>query len=363
MIPAPALLHQSPEHEFAHELEALARADAHARPPGWRLSPRAVTTYLLGGTVGELRVSAKYLGHPRLIEVAVATLATDRALLLAGEPGTAKSWLSEHLAAAISATSQEVIQGTAGTTDEQLRYGWNYALLLSPRDRRAEALVRSPVLRAMEAGTLVRVEELTRCPAEVQDALISILSEKSVAIPELGIQVPAVRGFNLIATANTRDRGVNDMSSALRRRFNVVVLPVPDELELEVAIVRKRVGELATALALPAAPPAEDLVRTVVQIFQELRRGQTLDGQQKLKSPTGTLSTAEAIAILTDGMSLAGHFRDGVVGPADVAAGLHSAVVRDPPRDGPAWTEYLENVVRRRGRTWESLHAACREFG
>jgi MoxR-like ATPase len=358
----PVLLHQPPEREFAHELEALARADTHARPPGWRLSPRAVTTYLLGGTVGDVRVSAKYLGHPRLIEVAVATLATDRALLLAGEPGTAKSWLSEHLAAAISATSQEVIQGTAGTTEEQLRYGWNYALLLS-RGPSAEALVSSPVLRAMEAGTLVRVEELTRCPAEVQDALISLLSEKSVAIPELGLHVAGVRGFNLIATANTRDRGVHEMSSALRRRFNVVVLPVPEELELEVAIVRKRVGELATALALPAAPPPEALVRTVVQIFQELRRGQTLDGQQKLKSPTGTLSTAEAIAILTDGMSLAGHFRDGEVVAADVAPGLRSAVVREASRDAPAWTEYLENVVRRRGRDWEALHAACRELG
>ena len=44
----------------------------------------------------------------------VATLTTDRALLLYGLPGTAKSWVSEHLAAAISGDSTLIIQGTAG---------------------------------------------------------------------------------------------------------------------------------------------------------------------------------------------------------------------------------------------------------
>jgi len=359
--PSP-VLHQAPEIETADELERLACADTWPRPVGWRLSPRAVVTYLMGGSVGEGHIRPKYLGQRRLMEVAVATLATERALLLTGEPGTAKSWVSAHLAAAISGSSEAVVQGSAATTDEQLRYGWNYALLLS-RGPVPEALVKSPVLRAMEAGTVVRVEELTRCPAEVQDALVSLLSEKAVAVPELSIQLPAVRGFNLIATANTRDRGVHELSAALRRRFNVVNLPVPDSIALEVEIVTLRVAEVASRLELPCAPPEATLVAMIVQIFQELRRGQTLDARQTLKTPSGTLSTAEAIALFTDGMALAGHFGERRVTPEQLASGLRAAVVRDEQRDASAWTGYLESGWSKRGREWEALHAACLALG
>ncbi len=245
------VLRLSAEDQYRQELDALAQEDRHERPPGWRLSPRAVSTYILGGQAGATTISAKYIGNKRLIEVAIATLATDRALLLIGEPGTAKSWLSEHLAAAVSGDSQCLVQGTAGSTDEQMRYSWNYALLLAEGPS-AKAIVPSPVYRAMEAGKIVRVEEISRCPSEVQDALITILSEKSLAIPELGQHISAQRGFNLIATANTRDLGVNDMSSAMKRRFNIVVLPIPDDMETEVRIVQKRVLEIGSSLKHPA---------------------------------------------------------------------------------------------------------------
>ncbi len=208
------------------------------RPPSWRLSPWAVTTYILGGTLanGGAVITPKYLGSERLVEIAVASLATDRALLLLGVPGTAKTWLGEHLAAAISGSSTLVVQGTAGTPEEALRYGWNYARLLADGPSRA-AMVPGPVMRAMETGSLVRVEELTRIPSDVQDSLITILSEKTLPIPELNGGSPSTEGFNVIATANNRDKGVNDLSSALRRRFNTVVLPLPDSIDQEVEIV------------------------------------------------------------------------------------------------------------------------------
>jgi MoxR-like ATPase len=248
---------------FADELAALAKSDKGVRPDGWRLSPRAVETYILGGSADGTKITPKYIGNQRLVQIAIASLATDRALLLVGEPGTAKSWLSEHLTAAICGDSLMLVQGTAGTTEEQIRYSWNYALLLaegpSPR-----ALVPSPIYRAMEQGSIVRFEEVTRSPAEVQDALITILSEKVLAVPELAMHVHARRGFNLIGTANTRDRGVNDMSAALKRRFNIVVLPVPDNLDQEVGIVMKRVSEIGSQLKLPAPPPAEAAVARMV---------------------------------------------------------------------------------------------------
>jgi len=346
---------------FAAELAALAKADQSARPEGWRLSPRAVETYLLGGDAGGMKITPKYIGNQRLVQIAIASLATDRALLLVGEPGTAKSWLSEHLTAAICGSSLTLVQGTAGTTEEQIRYSWNYAMLLAEGPS-PKALVPSPVYRAMEQGSIVRFEEVTRSPAEVQDALITILSEKVLAVPELGIHVHARRGFNLIGTANTRDRGVNDMSAALKRRFNIVVLPLPDDLEQEVAIVMKRVGEIGSQLKLPAPPPAEAAVARVVQIFQELRRGQTLDGKQKVKPPSGVLSTAECISLLGGSMALAGHFGSGTVAERDIAAGLHGAVVKEDGKDVAAWIEYLENIIKKRGEDWKELYQACREL-
>ena len=354
------VLRQHAEQQFAEELDALQKVDDRQRPANWKLSPWAVLTYLMGGKLTNgFEVSPKYIGNPRLMEIAVSTLATDRALLLYGVPGTAKSWVSEHLAAAVSGDSTMLIQGTAGTSEEQLRYGWNYAELLAngPSEK---ALVPSPLVHAMRLGKIARVEELTRIPADVQDTLITVLSEKTLPIPELGSEVQAVRGFSVIATANNRDKGVNELSSALKRRFNTVVLPVPASEAEEVQIVVKRVSELGRALALPAEPPALQEVRRVVQIFRELRNGQTEDGKTRIKSPTSTLSTAEAISVINSGMALAGHFGDGVLRSADVASGLIGAVIKDPVQDHVVWKEYLETVVKER-TDWKDLYRACRE--
>src|ERR1700757_1367972 len=332
---------------FAKEIEALAAADKYEKPPGWKMSPRAVLTYITGGTVGDVKISPKYFGYQRLVEIAISTLVTDRALLLIGEPGTAKSWLSEHLAAAINGDSTKVVQGTAGTTEEQIRYTWNYAMLIAQGPSEA-ALIKSSIYRAMESGTLARFEEITRCASEVQDAMISLLSEKRMSVPELASEVAARKGFSVIATANTRDRGVNDMSAALKRRFNIVVLPAPANLETEVSIVTKRVGELASSLQLHATIPNEDAIMKIVTIFRELRAGQTLDGKNKVKTPSGVLSTAEAISVLANSMALAGNFGSGEVTAEDVAAGLQGSIVKDEEKDRTTWQEYLTNVLKKR---------------
>jgi MoxR-like ATPase len=345
---------------FAGELQALITADRHDRPPGWRMSPRAVLTYITGGTVSDSTITPKYIGHQRLVEIAISTLVTDRALLLIGEPGTAKSWLSEHLAAAINGDSTKVVQGTAGTTEEHVRYSWNYAMLIA-RGPSPEAIIPSPILRAMESGSLARFEEVTRCASEVQDAMISILSEKTIAIPELKSEVPAKRGFSIIATANTRDKGVNDMSAALKRRFNIVVLPSPKTIESEIEIVSKRVRDLATNLQLRAKVPTTEAVEKVVTIFRELRTGQTLDGKAKLKAPSGVLSTAEAISVLANSMALAGNFGSGEVSAFDLASALQGSVVKDEEKDRVIWQEYLSNVLKKRGSEWRELYNACSE--
>jgi MoxR-like ATPase len=355
-----AVLRQHAEQQFAEELAELAKADDRQKPPNWKLSPWAARTYLLGGTLPSgFVVSPKYIGNARLIEIAIATLATDRALLLYGVPGTAKSWVSEHLSAAVCGESTLLVQGTAGTDEAAIRYGWNYARLLVEGPSPA-ALVTSPVMHAMQAGKLARIEELTRMPAEVQDTLITILSEKTLPVPELNTEVQARKGFNLIATANNRDKGVNELSSALLRRFNTVILPVPESMDEEVEIVERRVAQLGRALELPAEKPALEEIRRVVTVFRELRDGKSMDGKTKLKSPSGTLSTAEAISVVTNGLAMAAYYGDGELHADDLAAGITGAIVKDPVQDRVVWLEYLQTIVKERDG-WKDLYRACHE--
>lgn len=355
------ILRQHAEELFAQELEELQKSESCKRPASWKLTPQSVVTYLIGGKLKNgFEITPKYIGNRRLMEIAVATLTTDRALLLYGLPGTAKSWVSEHLAAAISGDSTLIIQGTAGTSEESIRYGWNYARLLSegPSEK---ALVETPVIRGMKDGKIVRIEELTRIGADVQDTLITILSEKTLPVPELNTEVQAVRGFNIIATANNRDKGVNELSSALKRRFNTVILPVPDSIEEEIDIVQRRVASYEKTMELPVEKPALQEIRRIVTMFRELRNGVTLDGKTKIKSPTGTLSTAEAISVVNNGLAMAGYFGDGQLKAADLAAGIIGAVIKDPVQDKIVWQEYLETVIKPRDE-WKDVYRACRDL-
>jgi len=347
------------EQLYQKEIDALIKEEKDEVPEGWKMSPRSVLTYITGGKAGKTEITPKYMGNKRLVEIAIATLVTDRALLLIGEPGTAKSWLSEHLSAAINGDSTKVVQGTAGTTEEQIRYSWNYAMLIANGPSK-EAMIKSPIYRAMETGTIARIEEISRCASEVQDALISILSEKRLSVPELAYELPARKGFSVIATANTRDKGVNEMSAALKRRFNIIVLPAPADIKTEIDIVKTRVKQLSESLSLKAEMPQDETIENVVTIFRELRAGVTSDNTSKLKSTTGVLSTAEAISLLANSMALAASFGDRKISDEDLAAALQGAIVKDEEKDIIAWKEYLENVMKKRGEKYRNLYKACK---
>jgi hypothetical protein len=211
----------------------------------------------------------------------------------------------------------------------------------------------------MESGQIARIEELTRIPSDVQDTLITILSEKTLPIPELNQETQATRGFNVIATANNRDKGINELSSALLRRFNTVVLPPPDTLEDEVAIVSRRSEQMGRALELPCEKPALEEIRRVVTIFRELRNGLTEDGKTKVKSPSGTLSTAEAISVIAGGMALSAYYGDGQLKAGDLVSGMVGAIVKDPVQDQVVWQEYLQTIVKERD-DWKDWYRAGR---
>ncbi len=336
------------EQRYQEEIEALKAWDSHnrhPRPASWQLSPLAVVMFIVGGRAGDQTISAKYYGADRAVQVAVATLTTDRALLLYGPPGTGKSTLSELLAAAISGDSQLIVQGTAGISEEKVLYEWDYAYRLS-KGTDAGALVKTPIFRAMEEGRIARLEELTRIPSDVQDALITILSEKMMPVPELNSAVMATRGFNIIATANDKDKGVNDLSRALSRRFNTVRLELPDDEQTERRIVESQVERLCQAgeLALPINLPEE--VQRVVRVFRELRAGQA--GTEKLEKPSATMSPAEAISVIGQAISMSAYFGGGNSIEAEhVASGLEGVVVREA-EDRQVFRNYIDRVLKNR---------------
>ena len=353
-----------PEHIHAAELAFLAAWDTGPRPPSWKLTPRAVVTFIVGSAGAALRAGAdslvireKFVGDRALIERCVVTLAGDRGLLLVGEPGTAKSMLSELLAAAVSGDSSLTVQGTAGTAEEHFRYGWNYSLLIA-KGPVPEALVPSPVLTAMRRGSLARVEEITRCLPEVQDALVSILSDRRLSVPELGALEPAQRGFNVIATANLRDKGVSEMSAALKRRFNFETVAPIGDLARETELVRRRATQIVAEAGAPLAVD-DAVLEALVTIFRDLRNGRTVEGWA-VERPTSVMSTAEAVAVASSIGLAATYFP----GDRDVARLLPEyllgVVMKDDPKDRGKLLAYWDATVKRRAegeaRLWKQLH-------
>ncbi len=359
MADAPQIQRPPAEVRFAAELQRLDAWDTHPKPRGWKRSPQAVRKFILGDPA--LEVGAKFVGNAALVDRSMVALATDRGLMLVGEPGTAKSWLSELLAAGICGSSTLVIQGGAATTEDQIKYGWNYALLMSegPSER---SLVPAPLYTAMEQGSIVRFEEITRCPLEVQDSLLSMLSDRVMSVPELGDagQVYARRGFNLIATANTRDRGVNEMSAALKRRLNFeTVFPIRDPA-VELALVRKASAEALAEAGVPEPLP-EDLLEVLVTAFRELREGKTEAGDA-MDRPTTVMSTAEAVSVATSA-GIAGWFLHGrPAGALDLVGSLAGAVVKEDLEDLKRLRRYLEQVAAKRGGAWKALWQARSEL-
>jgi len=341
---------------YEGELAQLAESDDAPRPPGWHLSPRAVRSFILGDEKAGIR--RKFVGNPSLVDRAMVALATNRGLILVGEPGTAKSLLSELLAAGISRCSTRTIQGSAGTTEDHIKYSWNYALLLAegPTTR---ALVPSPLYQAMKEGAVVRFEEVTRCPLEVQDSLLAALSDRVLAVPELAGDASmmfAKDGFNVIATANTRDLGVNEMSAALKRRFNFeTVFPIPD-LKTEMALVREEATRALVRSGV-SKPLPDDILELLVTTFRELRAGETADGQAMDRLSTA-MSTAEAVSV-AHAVGVRGFYLGDSPTPSDVVECLVGAAVKSNDEDLKRLRRYFEQrVARREGAHWKAYYEA-----
>ena len=355
------------EVRYEKELAALAALDQGRRPQGWKLSPQAVRTFILGSSQPlawngeEMMIQKKYLGNDALVERCIITLAGNRGLMLVGEPGTAKTMLSELLSAAISGSSTNTIQGTAGTTEDMIKYSWNYALLLAKGPTR-EALVPSPLYVGMEQGVITRFEEITRTPAEIQDSLISVLSDKVLNVPELGEEglLFAKAGFNVIGTANTRDKGVNEMSSALKRRFNFETVQPVRDVALEKAIIVSEVKALAMASHIDM-PVEEDVAELLASTYHELREGVSSMGH-RIDKPSAVMSTAEAVSVYYQTMMTAYYYGGSRMDLDCLVQNLVGAVQKENGEDLEKLRGYFATVVRdkggKEGGLWNSYYEA-----
>lgn len=360
VLDAPARQVMPAEERYAAELAFLAAYDTGPRPPGWALTPRAAVTFICGsseplrlaapvaGLPDSLEVAPKFVGERALVERCVVTLAGERGLLLVGEPGTAKSMLSELLAAAVSGTSALTVQGTAGTTEDAFRYGWNYALLLA-QGPSPQALVPSPVLTAMRTGRVARVEEITRCLPEVQDALVSILSDRRLSVPELSgtdeAVISAMEGFTVIATANLRDRGVSEMSAALKRRFNFETVDPIADVDAETALIRRQ-ATAAVSRAGASFTVDDAVLDALVTVFRDLRTGRSTEGWD-VERPGTVMSTAEAVQVAASLAISTAYLPSGDA--LDLLPGHLLGVVRkDDASDHARLLGYWDGPVRRR---------------
>lgn len=363
---------QPAEEMYADQIEALRQNDADTPPPAWKLSPRSVLRYIVGGETldaeidgksVQVPITRKFFGDDGIVERAIVTIASERALLLVGEPGTGKSWLSEHLAAAISGTSTVTIQGTAGTTEEHIKYSWNIARVIAEGPTPGN-MIPSPTMIAMRHGGLLRFEEVTRCVPDVQDSLVSILSDKAISVPELPDHntVWARPGFNVIATANTRDQGVNELSAALKRRFNYIHIPVIADQKTEVDIIQQRSTDLTERYNVPTTM-TPSIVTLLATVFREFRNGKTNEGVS-IKQPSTTVSTAEAIGVALDAALHAQFFGTGKISAGDVARNLVGSLVKEDTSDLAILKEYAVVVARKRAsknKDWGEFHDALVE--
>jgi len=343
------------EQYYAEELAALRKSDPYPKPPGWLLSPRGVEAFVLGDSAQGS--SPKFVAPSEIVTRVIISLATQRGAMLVGEPGTAKSWLSELICAAISDNSTLIIQGGAVETVQQLLYSWNKAIV-DQRGPCIEALIPGPLYRGMASGTLVRYEEIARSSPALQDALLSILSERSIPIPELSGEhatLYAQEGFNLVATSNTSDAGVNEMSSALKRRMNFETIRPIGAVEDEIAVVLRESEKLLNASGVDVKPNPE-IVEALVHIFHELRNGQTLDGRSTDRLASAVLSTAEAVAVAHAMGVYAFYYRDGEMLAEEFSDSLIGATIKDNPGDLKRINHYFETeVAQRTGAVWETI--------
>lgn len=232
-------------------------------------------------------MTSTIVGRRRELELLQAALATGAHVLLEGPPGTGKSTLLRHVAAARH-SSFVLVEGNAELTPTRLVGSFDPALVLT-RGYAPEIFVDGPLVHALREGGLLYLEELNRVPEETVNVLLTVMSEGELNVPRLGCVV-AHEQFRLVAAMNPYDAvGTSRLSPAVYDRTCRIAVGYQDA-EQERQIV---------AQAVPGA--AADLVDCAVEVVRatrghaDLRSGSSVRGAIDLARLGGELAAVRDV--------------------------------------------------------------------
>jgi len=296
-------------------------------------------------------VAASIVGRERELELLTVALDQGRDVLLEGPPGTSKTTLLRAVAASWD-VPLVFVEGNAELTPARL-LGTHDPSALLERGYVREAFEPGPLVRAMEAGGLLYIEEFNRAPEETLNVLLTAIADREVAVPRLGT-VTAAPGFRLIGAMNPYDNvGTTRLSVSVRDRFCRLPIGYQSAAE-EVEIVRRRcVGE-GEAFDETVATAAVALAR-MTRIHPDILHGGSVRGAIDLYLvATGLLKAREVApgpgevtdAALVEALSLALSGRVVLDPAAEVGVDELLQALWDEYRFGGAGENLLESVAR-----------------
>lgn len=177
----------------------------------------------------------------RLTELVDAVRGGSPQLILAGPPGTGKTWVAQHVARYVTdgrASGTRLVQFHPSYTYEQFIQGLRPTVSRSGaiEFKVVDGVVIDTVSRMRDADdlTVIIIDEMNRANlSKVFGELMYLFEYRDAPIDlQYSTDFRLPRGLRFVGSMNTADRSIRSIDVALRRRFDVFECP-PDRAVLE----------------------------------------------------------------------------------------------------------------------------------